>query len=215
MINIGDVFDRLTIIGETTPIKTKSNSFIRVYVCKCKCGKIKNVREHNLIYGHTKSCGCLQRETLMKRNFSHKKSKTRLYDIYQGMKKRCKNKNATEFKAYGGRGIIVCKEWEDSFMAFYKWAMANGYTDTLTIDRIDNKGNYCPENCRWVSYKQQANNRANNLKFELSNKTYSLQELAEKHGLSYSCLWQRLKKGWSLKDALDRPQRITKSKRST
>ena len=100
----------------------------------------------------------------MSGNYKHGMRHTRLYNIWRSMNQRCNNPNTINFKRYGGRGITVCDEWKDDFQAFYDWAMANGYSDELTIDRLDPNGNYEPSNCRWATWEQQANNKRNSMK---------------------------------------------------
>jgi len=118
--------------------------------CKCDCGKEWLVSGHNLRAGNIQSCGCLRNENTGKRFLKKGLSTTRLYNIWRGMRKRCNNPNEKSYKFYGAKGIKVCEEWND-FEIFYEWAMNSGYTDNLTIDRKDNKKNYCPENCQWLT----------------------------------------------------------------
>ena len=127
-------------------------------LCLCDCGNTKEIYKYDVLSGRTKSCGCLQRERTSKANTKHGKHNNRLYNIWCGMKQRCYYKNHVRYSRYGGRGITVCDEWVNSFKAFYNWAIENGYKEGLSIDRIDNDGNYEPCNCRWVDYKTQYEN---------------------------------------------------------
>lgn len=178
---IGMRFERLVVIernGSTDRGKAK-------WKCKCDCGNITTVSGDNLRRGHIKSCGCLNSELAQKRMSVHGMRYTRLYNIWRNMRYRCNDKDN---KDYGGRGISVCKEWDntdDGFENFLEWSTQNGYDDVLTIDRIDVNGNYEPSNCRWATPKQQGNNKRNNLSIYQDGVFYTPIEFAEKHGISY------------------------------
>lgn len=157
---IGQKFGRLTVINRAEnyvpPSKKKK---VARWECQCECGNEVIVRGDALRSGLIKSCGCFKKDFaygLGKGCATHKQTKTRLYNIWGKMKSRCYKTSNNRYKNYGGRGITVCDEWKDDFPAFYEWAMANGYADNLSIDRIDNNGNYCPSNCRWISLSENA-----------------------------------------------------------
>lgn len=134
-----------------------------IWHCICDCGTEKDLTVSTIQSGQSKSCGCLKSEVTAKRNTIHGMSKTRLYNEWTGMKDRCYNPNCEFYSYYGGKGISICNDWKDDFVKFRDWALQHGYSDSLTIDRINNDKDYCPENCRWVTSKIQANNRTNNI----------------------------------------------------
>ena len=132
----------------------------------------------------------------------HGKSHTRLYHIWNAMKQRCSNPKAISYKYYGEKGVAVCKEWQE-FNPFYEWAMTNGYKADLSIDRINRDGNYCPENCRWATIKEQQNNTSYNKLFTYNGETLTIKQWAEKTGVYPNMLYKRLKRGWDISKALN------------
>lgn len=189
------------------------------YDCACnRCGKGiyprtdyviitgSHIKEHIAKRPDTASCGCMKRDMLKNGEFhkTHGMTGTRIHGIWTDMKARCYNPNREYYDKYGGRGITVCDEWKNSFQAFYDWAMSNGYTDELTIDRIDYDGNYEPSNCRWATLKQQANNMSTNHIIKLGYKEYTMSEVADMSCVNYTTYKMREYKctDWSENDKL-------------
>ena len=205
---IGQKFERMTIIAYE-PIKHRGR-----YVCQCECGIIKSVDCSQLINGEIKSCGCLSKELLVQRNKNnkysaiHNKSKTRLYQIWLDMKQRCYNPKQNAYKWYGAKGVEICKEWKDNFAAFENWALANGYSSNLTIDRINNLGNYEPNNCRWVGMREQHRNTTKNIVIEYQGKKQCLKDWCVELGKTYPTIANRIQNGWQPKYALLVPKNI-------
>lgn len=159
----GKKYGKLTVLYKTSD-KSKDNKI--QWMCKCDCGNSIVVKGCNLTRNTrpTKSCGCLHRELNKTRGIKHNKRRSRLYSVWASMKQRCENKNGSSYKYYGARGIKLCDEWKNDFMCFYIWANNNGYDEKAirgkcTIDRINNNGNYEPNNCRWVDMKVQSTNK--------------------------------------------------------
>lgn len=197
----GRKFGRLTALYRLHNYHDKKNSY---WLCICDCGNLKESRLPDLKSGNTKSCGCLNSEISKYRMTKHGKHNTRLYHIYCGMKNRCQNCNDPKYPNYGGRGIKVCDEWLNDFMAFYNWAIDNGYKDDLTIDRINVDGNYKPDNCRWATPKQQSNNKRNTIYINYNGESKTLSEWCEVLNLNYYTVYDRLYRyNWSIENALE------------
>lgn len=182
----GQRFGKLTVLEFVQTEDSNSH-----WKCICSCGSVTIVTGSHLKSGHTKSCGCIDKA----RNKKHNKYYTRIYKIWANIKTRCCNINHSTYKDYGGRGITICDEWKDNFQAFYKWAMSNGYDDNLTIDRINNNGNYEPSNCHWVNMKTQCRNRRNNVVVQYKGEKVCLSEAAELSGLNFELLKSRYRRG--------------------
>lgn len=208
---VGLTFGKLKVTGEA-PRKTYacggSNSRS---VCLCECGTEVTILNGSLRSGHTQSCGCLQRERTSKRSTTHGhtfgRTRTRNYRIWQNMKSRCTNPRDKNYERYGGRGIAVCKRWE-SFESFHE--DMGDCPPGLTIDRIDNNGNYEPTNCRWATQKQQQRNRRDNLLVTFMGITACLSQQCERFGKDERAVWKRLRRGWSIEKALFAALRVTK-----
>lgn len=197
----GQKFNKLLVLEY---VYTKNGQIY--WKCKCDCGNIKNIAGSHLRTGHTKSCGCLKKEIIKKRTeqqTKHGLRHTRIYETWVNMKTRCLNKNNKNYSNYGARGIKVCNEWKDDFMTFYNWAMKNGYTDDLTIDRIDVNGNYEPNNCRWVTMEKQNNNRRNNHVVLYKGESKTLEEWSKilPINIGSSVLRYRVTHDWDIEKA--------------
>lgn len=124
----------------------------------------------------------------------HNMSKTRIYSIWAGIKNRCYNKNKKEYDRYGGKGLLMCDEWKEDFVKFYEWSIENGYSDDLTIDRIDNTKGYYPDNCRWTDYQTQTLNRSVTKYVDIDGEKFTIPQLSKKYGINKNCLYARVRK---------------------
>lgn len=185
---IGKKYNRLTIIKEVENKKGK-----RYVLCKCDCGKEKEINLSNVIRGISKSCGCASVEAVKKHFITHGMTHSKIYFVWCGIKRRCYNKNCRNYKDYGGRGIEMYNEWlgDNGFINFYNWALKNGYDKTkngkeCSIDRIDVNGNYCPENCRFITIQEQSRNRRDTIYVFCDGKKETLKGACEKKCIKYT-----------------------------
>jgi hypothetical protein len=197
----GQKFNRLTVLKRIESKQTK-------WLCECDCENRTQlvVFGGNLKKGHTKSCGCLRTEEFT----IHGHSTSSFYKLYYGIKDRCYNSNNPNYKHYGGRGIIICDEWLNDFMSFYSWAMANGYKDGLSIDRINVDGNYEPSNCKWATQKEQVNNTRRNVLLEINGEVKNITQWTEEYNLKRGVIKRRLELGWQGED-LVKPTEVKKA----
>lgn len=205
----GQRFGKLVVVERVENIGRQT-----AWLCKCDCGSEKVVMAWNLKTRNTSSCGCLWQEVVPEHNKElntrHGESHTKLHKVWRNMRYRCFNPNSKSYEDYGGRGITICEEW-NVFEKFRDWALKNGYEETLTIDRIDVDGNYCPENCRWVSEKKQQNNKRNNNYITFNGNTHTIKEWSEITGIGWSTIKGRLKAGWPVEKTLtQKPNRYRK-----
>lgn len=199
-------FGRLTVIGRVEDHIYPSGKHRPKWKCKCDCGNEIETTGNNLKNGDTKSCGCAHHDMLVKRNYKHGISDRHpIYYTWCRMKERCYRENDKNYAHYGGRGITICVQWKNDFKSFYDWSINNGWAPKLSIDRIDNDGPYCPENCRWVDHKIQMNNTRLNRHLSYGGETHTMAEWSLIKNIPYDVLKHRLYKGWPLEYALDAP----------
>lgn len=194
--------------GKLTALRIDHKSKGRIYwLCHCECGIFKCIRTSDLIRGHSKSCGCYQKEVARQKQTKNIKNCHAIYRSFYAMKDRCYNKNSSSYFNYGGRGITICDEWLNDNNIFVKWSLEYGYQEGLTIDRINVNGNYSPLNCRWLDRIGQNNNRRNNHLLTIEGKTQTVAEWGrEVDGLNAKIIADRIRLGWSVKKALLTPK---------
>jgi hypothetical protein len=210
----GARFGRLVIIKEVERIILKPRAYVRRFLCRCDCGEEKVVSGYKLRNGSTRSCGCLKHNR--GDGVTNKSPQERLYIIWNCMKQRCRPNSKKYRKNYFDRGIAVCPEWLNNFNAFYEWAVSNGYSPTLSIDRINNNKGYSPDNCRWATSKQQMNNVRYNVFLTAQGETHTLAEWSDILCVPYGTLYTRKRNGWNDEKIITTPvqKRITKKSRN-
>lgn len=197
---VGNKFGKLTVLRQYGSKNGK-----RFWMCLCDCGNTSIVSTNQLTSGHTKSCGCSVGRPCGK---SPGWKGTIVYSRWQAMKKRCYQVGTAGFENYGGRGIKVCDEWKDNPSAFCEWALANGFSEELTLDRIDVNGDYSPENCRWVTRTEQARNKRNNRLIEHNGEKITVAEYCEKTGVNSGTVsWRLNRSKMPVQDAVSKPVR--------
>lgn len=188
---IGHKYGRLTVISFAGYNKHQRT----LWQCRCECGAITVVQGSCMRSGHTKSCGCLEKETKKKNNLKHGLRRHPLYGRWLNVKDRCLNPHNSHYKDYGGRGIEICQEWKDDFKSFYDWAVSNGYEKGLSIERIDVNKGYNPENCTWITLAEQAKNKRNSLWIDDNGVKKKVHDIAKENGLAPSTIYNRIQRG--------------------
>ena len=201
----GQTFNNLTVIGRGETKVTPGGQKKLTWLCRCKCGRLTQVGTWHLRNGGIKSCFYCGNAKSHESRIKHGKYGTRIYRIWIGMHSRCRD---VCDKDYGGRGISVCEDWSE-FENFYRWAISNGYSENLTIDRIDNDGNYEPSNCRWTTLEQQANNRRTNKYIVVNGRKYSFAEAAREFGVSETQVRYRYLQGLSGDEIVSKERKPT------
>lgn len=196
---VGQKFNRLTVIEKDGHMGKKV-----LWKCLCDCGNETHVSTNDLTSGNTKSCGCFNREQLSNSKSTHGMSGIPLYDIWCGIKQRCYYEKHVAYKRYGAKGIKMSEDWLN-FENFYR-DMHEGYKDGLTVDRKDNGGDYCKDNCRWATYKEQCNNRSSNRIETVRGFTGTVSELIKHFNAEDKGVYQRLYRGWGIEKALFEPK---------
>lgn len=192
-------YGRLTVIKEAAPKTTPNGRKFRQFICRCDCGKEVVKSLDFLTHAENPDCGCI---TPSRRRYGEM-GQHRLYRIWKNIISRCTCPTSPAYKDYGGRGIKMCEEWFNDFESFYAWAFTNGYSDKLSIDRIDNNGGYEPSNCRWATKEQQMNNTRANHHLTANGETHTIKEWSRLLDISFEVIYSRVNKyGWSDEEAL-------------
>jgi hypothetical protein len=204
LIREGQRFGRILILGPEFMLAFKKNQRRRMVVVQCDCGRIQVSRVSDIFHGLKHSCECLGIEMAVRRMTKHGKGRHQLVEVWRAMKRRCYEPTVKMYYRYGGRGITVCDQWRDDFVSFYEWAIANGWESGLSIERIDNNGNYEPSNCCIATKLQQANNTSKNRYLNAFGERKSASQWARdaRCVVSYHTLLRRARSGWNHVDAI-------------
>lgn len=189
---VGNVYGHITVLADAER-KGRNSRFV---LCVCKCGTKKEFRMQLLKTGKTKSCGCVSHEMGAEKRRTHGGTGTRLHNIWRSIKRRCYNPNERVYEYYGGKGVVMHDDWLFDFARFRDWSEKNGYSEDLTIDRIDNTGNYEPSNCRWVSMQVQSNNKSNNRMMKINGTTKTVADWSRFTGVNVKTIYNRLYSGY-------------------
>ena len=208
-IKVGEKHNRITLLEEVEPHITPCGTKQRQVKCLCECGREFIARLHDILNEHTKSCGCLDRERLLERTTKHGLFALHrdLFKVRSSMIQRCTDPACKAYKWYGAKGIKVCDEWMKDAQAFVEWALANGYRKGLQIDRKDNRGDYSPENCRFVDALTNVSNRGCTCRDRAGTPLSTIYREARDPAVSYECFAYRFKAGWDVNKALTTPAR--------
>lgn len=201
--HIGKKYGKLTVVKETG-VKGGHT----MCLCKCDCGNHKEAALTHVVRGKVKSCGCLHKSIAKEHGImsaTHGLSKHPLYGVWSTMKSRCYNPKNKSYNSYGAKGITVCKDWLNDFHAFYRWAMDNGYRKGLTVERKDISKGYSPDNCELIPLGRQASNKSTSFWVTIGEETKILKDWCSFYGMPYTTVYQRIKRGMSIEEALTKP----------
>lgn len=200
---VGERFNRLVVL-ELSYKKRVGRGFHRYWKCRCDCGQITIKDGIYLRTGDTKSCGCLKSDSMAEANMVHGLARIhRLYSTWKNMRTRCLNPTCPGFKNYGGRGITICERWND-FSLFVE-DMWPTWKEGLSLNRIDNDGPYCPDNCEWATYQEQANNKRRNHWIVANGKNQTIAQWAREIGCFTQVISKRIERGWSGERSVTEP----------
>lgn len=210
-VSKGDIYGKWLVIGDAFPqTHPKTHSIQWFAPCRCECGTFRAVRTAMLLNGHSPSCGVCNRPRRGMKHGAHVNGhRDRLYVIWSAMKQRCYNAKNMSYSSYGGRGISVCDEWRTDFVPFRDWALANGYRDGLSLDRIDNDGHYVPGNCRWATEAEQKRNMRQTVMLVAYGETKCLTDWAhdDRCVVGLETFRARIRLGWDVASAMQTPSR--------